>query len=83
MARGEAVTLEDRVESQPLPELEADVEGSCGARLGHGDRVGVDRDEIGGAGLGKRAGRRRLRLERVSLAGSDLADDLLDFGIRI
>jgi hypothetical protein len=57
-ACGEAVTLEDRVESQPLPELEADVEGSCGAWLGDGDGVGMDRDEIGGAGLGKRTGRR-------------------------
>ena len=76
---GEAVTLEDRVESQPLPELEANVEGPCGAWLGHGDGVGMDRDEIGWAGLGKRTGR---RLGGVSLASSDLADDLLDFRIR-
>ena len=55
---GEAETLEDRVESQPLPELEADVDRSGGAWLGHGDGVGVDGDEIGWAGLGKRIGRR-------------------------
>ena len=45
-AGGEAVAVEDGVEFQPLPELEADMDGPGGSHLGHGDAVGVDGDQI-------------------------------------
>ena len=50
---GEAEVPEDHVESQPLPELEADMDGPGRAVVGRGDPVGVDGDEIGGMGLGR------------------------------
>ena len=53
---GAAVALEDGLEFQPLPELEADVGGTGGSHLGDGDPVGVDGDEVAaGVGLGVRS----------------------------
>jgi hypothetical protein len=45
-ARGEAVALEDGVEAQPLPELEADMDGAGGSHPGQGEAIGVDGDEV-------------------------------------
>jgi hypothetical protein len=69
--------LKNRVEFQPSPELERDVDGSRGAYLGCGHPACVNGDQIV---AWSRLGR---VLERLSLVLSDLLDDLVDFRIGI
>ena len=73
------MVLEDGIESQSLPELEADMDGPGGSHVGHSDAVGVDGDEFAvDVGPWRRVG---VVMVGVGLALPDLADDLLDFGI--
>src|ERR1700728_3903032 len=71
---GEAPSLEDRVESQPLPELEADIDGASGAVLRGGDTICMHGDEIAGPIriTGRLGG---LSRRRASPTSANLADD--------
>ena len=78
---GEAPSLEDRVESQPLPELEADMDGAGGAVPRGGDPVYMHGDEV--AGPIRSTGRLDRLRRRASPASPNLADYPLYFWIGI
>ncbi len=78
---GETPSLEDRVESQPLPELEANMDWASRAVLRGSDPVYTHGDEIAGPIriTGRLDGLRR----RTSPANTNPADDLLYFWIGV